>query len=544
MNDPASSVGVVIRTRDRPLFLRRALASVAAQSHGDWRVVLVNDGGASDAVMAALDALRAQGTPFPTDRLDVLDMPCSIGRAAAFNRGLAALKSDLVGCLDDDDTWHPQFMESLVAFHRSTRPLAPDLGGVMALLTALREDIVPAGSEDLTGDDAAAPTTGHGWDLDPETGPKAYPAPSGSERPGPDTILPLGEDWLAPSFKRKDFFVNPLAYATYRHDLYPVQWLLDREKVAEIGGYPESFDVMEDRAFMTRFLQRWRLAVLDRPLAFHHRRVKRGADSGRTVALNTVDNPSYDWRLFADLARIEAHSPPGQDGIQALPGLMRGIGATIVKELNDETSALWHKLSAETGFLRERLQAIENRLSGGSGEARAIEAEPDRMAYALWRFMDGRQIGHSLEPGTPFLERFTLSQRFSVPGQLVFADAGPQRLEVQLPETRDWSALEFSLDGLAGPGEGLECRLVLGAAQGFLLETALSVFERDALGRRKHRFDENHVHSCPDWGRVQICRRFGPGSLRRRHDPKLSIILPKSAQNFRLICHDLIVTRY
>ncbi len=542
MREGASSVGVVIRTRNRPLFLRRALASVAAQSHGDWRVALVNDGGAPGAVEAALDALRAAGSPFPADRLDILHNPASIGRAAAFNAGLAQLDTDLIGCLDDDDSWHPDFMASLVAFHRATRPLVADLGGVMALLTALREDILPADCEQT----ALADVEDSG--LEPaETAttvartPAAAPSDPGA--PGEESILPLGEDWLAPSFRRSDFFVNPVAYATYRHDLYPVQWLLDRDKVAEIGGFPAEFDVMEDRAFMTRFLQRWRLAVLDRPLAFHHRRVTRSKDTGRTAALNTVDNPSYDWRLFADLARIEAHSPPGQDATQSLPGLMRGIAATIVKELNDETSALWHKLNGEMGYVREKLQAVESRLSGGAGAAARIDAGSEQPAYALWRAMDGRQIGHSLEPASPFLDRFTLSQGFSVPGQLLYADAAARRLEVQLPETRDFSAVEFALDGLVGPGEGLDCRLILGSAQGFLFETALSVFRRDGLGRRTHRFEEGHVHSCPDWGTVQVRRQFAADLLARAHAPKLSIILPRGAQNFRLICHDLVITR-
>ncbi|MCC6002477.1 MAG: glycosyltransferase family 2 protein [Pararhodobacter sp.] len=551
MNDPApsvgaaSSVGVVIRTRDRALFLERALSAVAAQTYQHWHVMLVNDGGAPGAVDQAQTALRQSGSPFPADRLTIAHLPRSVGRSAAFNHGLHRLDTDLVGCLDDDDTWHPRFMEDLVAFHGKTRLLAADLGGVMALLTALREDIVSAadfGAAGDTDDDTAAAAT------------RTHAAAVAHRRAGTgaaddDVILPLGEDWLAPAFRRKDFFVNPIAYATYRHDLYPVQWLLDRRKVADMGGFPEEFDVMEDRAFMTRFLQHWRLAVLDKPLAFHHRRVRRTVDSGRTVALNTVDNPSYDWRLFADLARTAVHSPPlpagdGQAGTDTLPGLLRGIAATVVKELNDETSALWHKLNTETGFLRDRLQAIDNRLSGAASAVAPVEADPARVAYSLWRHMDGRQIGHSLEPATPFLDRFTLSQQFSLPGQLVFADAGPQRLEVQLPETRDWSAVEFMLDGLAGPGEGLEIQLILGAAQGYLFETALSVFGRDALGRRKHRFEESHVHSCPDWGTVQVHRRFGPSLLSRAKDPKLSIILPKSAHNFRLICHDLVIMRY
>ncbi len=551
-----SSVGVVIRTRDRPVFLRRALASVLAQTHADWHVALVNDGGDPGAVTSVLDALAGAGTPVAGAKLTLIDNPASIGRAAAFNRGLAALKTDLVGCLDDDDSWHPDFMASLVAFHNATAPLAPDLGGVMSLMTALREDIAAEAPAAQAAPEPAAPAqtttagttefTGMGGTGTAETGT----AETGTADTGTvtglagDTIVPMGEDWLAASFKRTDFFVNPIAYATYRHDLYPVQWLLQRDKVVALGGFPQDFDVMEDRAFMTRFLQRWRLAVLDRPLANHHRRIKRTSDAGRTVAMNTVDNPSYDWRLFADLSRAPAHCPPGEGAADTLPDLLHGLAATIVKELNDETSAIWHKLNGDMTYLRRQLQGLENRLAGAAGgsavDAGAGDTPP---AYALWAPHGARQIGHSIEPASPFLDRFTLSQGFSVPGQLVFADTDTRRLELQLPETRDFSALEFSLAGLAGKGEGLRCTLVIGGSQGFLFETALSVFRRDALGRRQHRFVESHVHSCPDNATVTVTREFASGHMAGAKDPKLSIILPRGARHFRLICHDLLVTR-
>lgn len=505
MGDSDRSVGVVIRTRDRPHFVARALRSVAAQTHDDWRVVLVNDGGAVAPIDTVIDRLAGAG--FPRARLHVAHLAQSGGRSAAFNAGLALLDTGFVACLDDDDSWQPGFMQELLAFHARIDGLVPDLGGVMAKVTAIREEVIRH--------------------------------PDGREE-----IVELGEDGLANSFLRNDFLVNQVAYATYRHDLYPVQWILRREAVEQVGGFPESFDVMEDRAFMSRFLQHWQLAVLDRPLARHHRRVSRTDDTGRTAVMNTLDNPSYDWRLFADLARIGVHTPPGASpGGADLATLMRALAGTIVKELNDETSALWHKVEGEARALRESIEAM-GALAGAEPVADRISAAPERVAYALWRALDGQELGHAITPGTDFAGRFSLSQRFNLPGQLIHVSPARQRFEIQLPETRDWSALEFSLDGLAPPGSGLICEAVIGSAEGFLFESALSL--RQGKGRKggEHRFAAAHVHRCPALGRVHLRRSFGAADLDGGRDAKLSIILPRAAHNFRFCLHDLVISRH
>ncbi|WP_142083451.1 glycosyltransferase family 2 protein [Roseinatronobacter monicus] len=49
------SVGVVIRTKDRPVFVKRALATVMAQDHPNLHVVLINDGGDIAVLRAALE---------------------------------------------------------------------------------------------------------------------------------------------------------------------------------------------------------------------------------------------------------------------------------------------------------------------------------------------------------------------------------------------------------------------------------------------------------------------------------------------------------
>lgn len=493
-----ASVGIVMRTRDRPLFVTRALAAVLAQTHAAWRVVLVNDGGDAGALRARLTGAGLVRRLGP-ERLEIVDHPQSLGRAAAFNRGLARLDTDFVACLDDDDTWDPRFLATLTALHARVAPLVPDLGGVAAGVTALREDVV-------------------------------------TDADGTETLVPLGEDGLPNAFHRSDFLLGAIAYATYRHDLYPVQWLLDRAKVAALGGFPEDFQVMEDRAFLLKFVQHNRIAMLGDKLAFHHRRARRAEDAGQSAAMNTLDNPSYDWRLYADLALPTLTTPPG-GAAPDLPGLIRAVGASVVKELNDETSALWHKVNGEAKGLRDRLDALEARL-GGAAPPPALDLAADRAPFALWTAVAGRQLGWRLAPGTPFLDRLEVSIATAGDGLLMHADPDTRAMVLQVPATGAWCALEVSLAGLAPVGRDVVCDAVLSLAGGGLFETALM------LAGARGRADpvDAHVHRAPMQGAVRITRRFTGIDLARAPRPKLSIILPRQAANLRLTVHDLVVS--
>lgn len=495
---PGFSVGVVTRTRDRPLFVGRALRAVLAQTHADWRLVLVNDGGDAGALRAHL---AAEGLALPPERITILDNPASRGRAAAFNQGLTALDTDFVACLDDDDSWEPDFLEALLALYAENAPLIPDLGGAASGLTAVLEDLVP----------------------------------------GPDgpRIQILGEDGLPNAFRRSDFLLGAIAYATYRHDLYPVQWLLKRQAVADLGGFPEAFEVMEDRAFLLRFVQHWRIATLDRPLAHHHRRVRRAEDQDRSAEMNTLDNPSYDWRRFSDLALPSLATPPGAEA--DLPQLLRAVGASVVKELNDETSALWHKINGEAQGLHARLEAIEARV--GAHPPPAPLAPPRaRTAWSLWQAVGARPIGYPLGAGTPFLGRLSLSLAGAADGLLLHADPETRTFQIQVPLTGAWCALELSLAGLGRPGQALDCELILGLPGGGLFETALVVAERRLAARPRHELILRHVHAAPEsGGSLRLSRRFEAADLARDPQAKFSIVLPREARNLRLRLDDLAV---
>jgi glycosyltransferase involved in cell wall biosynthesis len=94
---PAAEVVVVLRTKNRPLFLARALRSVLAQTFTDYLVTVVNDAGDRSVVDEAVDAVREDFG----DRVTVIHNSVSRGREAAMNRGIEATTSPLVTIHDD-----------------------------------------------------------------------------------------------------------------------------------------------------------------------------------------------------------------------------------------------------------------------------------------------------------------------------------------------------------------------------------------------------------------------------------------------------------
>ncbi|MCT9818776.1 glycosyltransferase [Microbacterium sp. W1N] len=105
----SARVGIVVRTVDRPDFLRRTFKDISSQNFDDWRVVVVVDGGEVDAV-AAVVAEASWG-----DRVRVIATTAPGGRCAAANAGVAALDTEYVVLHDDDDFWHPDFLRRTVA---------------------------------------------------------------------------------------------------------------------------------------------------------------------------------------------------------------------------------------------------------------------------------------------------------------------------------------------------------------------------------------------------------------------------------------------
>jgi glycosyltransferase involved in cell wall biosynthesis len=99
-------IAVIIPAFNAAPFIAGAISSALAQTHGDLRVVVVDDGSA--------DATAAVVTGFADPRLTLI-WQCNAGVAAARNRGMAAADGDALLFLDADDWLAPAALATLAA---------------------------------------------------------------------------------------------------------------------------------------------------------------------------------------------------------------------------------------------------------------------------------------------------------------------------------------------------------------------------------------------------------------------------------------------
>ena len=111
-------VSIIVRTKDRPELLKRALQSIAAQTYGPIEVILVNDGGCD---------LRGEELKeiLPDVLLNYIRLEKNTGRAHAGNVGIENAKGNYIGFLDDDDEFYREHVATLVsAMKRSDYKIA------------------------------------------------------------------------------------------------------------------------------------------------------------------------------------------------------------------------------------------------------------------------------------------------------------------------------------------------------------------------------------------------------------------------------------
>lgn len=217
--DQAGRVVVVTRTRDRPLLLARACETVLAQTYRDWRMVVVNDGGHAPDVEAVLARYR----PLFADRLHVIHNPSSLGMQAAANAGLSVVSGEFAVILDDDDTWHPEFLREAVAV--LTDAGNAWMGGVVCHVRLVRERI--------------------------ENGLILFESDADFN------------SWMRVVRLDRVMAENPIP---------PCAFLFRRAVLNAIGAFNESLTVLGDWEFLLRLLSVTEIGVLEKPLAHYHHR--------------------------------------------------------------------------------------------------------------------------------------------------------------------------------------------------------------------------------------------------------------------------------
>lgn len=231
MTDPR--VAVVVRTKDRPRFLDRALRSIAGQTLTDWECIVVNDGGDP----AGVDEMVARVPEQHREKVRVLHRQTSRGRWESANTGVSLTSAPYLVLHDDDDSWHPEFLERAASY--LDLESNADRGGVVSRIEIVWERVDGGDHVELSRE----PFQQH------------------------LTVPTLGDAML---FNR---FV-------------PIGFLYRRAMHDELGLYDDRLPVVGDWDFTMKVLARGPLEFLDdRPLAFWHQRPgNRGADGNSVIS--------------------------------------------------------------------------------------------------------------------------------------------------------------------------------------------------------------------------------------------------------------------
>lgn len=247
-SSPQPTVAIVMRTKDRPLLLSRAIRDVTAQVFTDWHLFLVNDGGDASTV----DQLVMDYDAALADRVTVLHNFECVRRGAAANQGIRAGSSEYIAVHDDDDTWHPNFLLRTVAHLEETTDDA----------VSARTDIV---WESIVGDEVVE-----------------------VER---EVFLP-------------EIHEVTLSQLLRRNRTVPISVLYRRSVHDAIGYYRDDVPVVEDWEFYLRLAVDHRIGFLDgQSLAFWHQRRNQDGSLGNSVILNADDHLKFDLLVRDDAVR-------------------------------------------------------------------------------------------------------------------------------------------------------------------------------------------------------------------------------------------------
>jgi glycosyltransferase involved in cell wall biosynthesis len=303
------TVSIVMRTKDRPLLLPRALRSVAAQSFPDWHLHVVNDGG--DA--ATVESVLAAHADLLAGRATLLHNADCQGMEAASNRALEAARGAYVVVHDDDDTWHPDFLSRTVGFLDD--PANAGFVGVVTNSEIIWESIAGAG------------------------------------------VTEEGREPL-PFFSRNIELRRVLAGNSFP----PISLLLRRDVVLQVGGFNADMPVLGDWEFNLRALAIGDFGVVDETLAYYHHR-RDGADPvyGNSVVAGTRHHQQYDVLLRNSVIRLALRDNPAMIGL--LQPLLHAL-----REQTEATRDLRRSLDERINDLRIRLDRIEEHL----GEVRTV----------------------------------------------------------------------------------------------------------------------------------------------------------------------------
>lgn len=257
-------VTIITRTKNRPVLLARAFASILCQTYQNWDLMLVNDGGDP----APVEDLVSQYKAAFKDRLTLTHHRDSVGMEAASNSALKGATGDYIIVHDDDDAWHPAYLTETVTFLESS-------SNARFAAVATNCEVV---YEEINGD-----------------------------------IVHELERISWGYWKERVDLMDQL-----RTNNFPPICLLIRKCVVDkIGSFNADLPVLGDWDYNLRLLLVGDIGTINKPLAYyHHRRANTGAGTyGNSVTDGINKHLDYQVLYRNSMLRLLLTKEPGMAGV-------------------------------------------------------------------------------------------------------------------------------------------------------------------------------------------------------------------------------------
>jgi glycosyltransferase involved in cell wall biosynthesis len=257
-------VSVILPTFNRLQYLRPAVASVLAQTLGDWELIIADDG-SDEHTRAYLGALQSE------PRVRIIWLPHCGNPAAVRNRALRQARGEYLAFLDSDDEWLPTKLERQLAALRGCPQRRWSYTGYVII-------------------DARGEPCG----------------PASLARPHRGQILEL--------------------LLLHQVSIWTPAVMAERRLVADAGNFDEQLLLFEDYELWIRLACRSEIEFIDEPLTRvrrcheqHHGEGQHGdcMRAGRHRALAKVRRVVTDRRVRPLVERLYAHSTLEQASVRA-----------------------------------------------------------------------------------------------------------------------------------------------------------------------------------------------------------------------------------
>ncbi|WP_181155177.1 glycosyltransferase family A protein [Burkholderia multivorans] len=301
-----------MRTKDRPVLLRRAVNSVMRQSWKHWRLVIVNTGDRS-AVEQALASLDASADV----RIRVLHLDNGSSAEEAANAALGCLHDvEYIAIHDDDDSWAPDFLGICLRQLQTLSETYPATVGVITMAKRI--------TEEMDG----------------------------------KVVRVKATELLRPHVSSGFISLNAMLTEDQFNN---IQFLFKRNAISQ-ARFNSEFGCISDWDFHLRILATGDIYVIPQVLAFSHVRERvRGPYANRSIAARSIQGRAIEQTIVAN-AWLRADLSSGTVGLGTL---------NSIRPLLEHIS--W--LSTQNAAQSSHANVLQPTLDRLSGEIGALKAE-------------------------------------------------------------------------------------------------------------------------------------------------------------------------